>query len=446
MRFTRSFRKPLWIIKSFVEKHKRLIGLAALVGAVIFLAAKNFLPLLPKIKSEKRIGIVGQYSFENLPYEISQNISRGLTKLDETGVVQPDIAKNWEILEEETLYRVHLKPDSFWSDGTPITSADINLNLPDVEIRQPEPYVIEFKLKESYAPFLGLLSQSLWKNHQFGAGQFSIKNIKQRGPIISQLKLSGRENNLTYRFYASYESAWLGFKLGQVDTLSDLIVNPLPENWGDSVNLSTDTGWHQYLGVVFNLTDPMLSSKPLRQALAYAIKDKAPNQVRALSPLSPRSWAFNASVKPYEFNPDQARELYDRATTEATISGELTIALGTSQSFLPRAEAIAASWQEILPVKVDVKIINAIEPNFQAILIAQEIPLDPDQHALWHSTQPTNLSHFSDLRVDKLLEDGRKISDQKERREIYLDFQRFLVEETPVVFLEHPTTYTINRK
>jgi len=234
--------------------------------------------------------------------------------------------------------------------------------------------------------------------------------------------------------------------LGQVDTLSDLIVNPLPENWGDSVNLSTDTGWHQYLGVVFNLTDPMLSSKPLRQALAYAIKDKAPNQVRALSPLSPRSWAFNASVKPYEFNPDQARELYDRATTEATISGELTIALGTSQSFLPRAEAIAASWQEILPVKVDVKIINAIEPNFQAILIAQEIPLDPDQHALWHSTQPTNLSHFSDLRVDKLLEDGRKISDQKERREIYLDFQRFLVEETPVVFLEHPTTYTINRK
>ncbi|MDZ7587396.1 MAG: ABC transporter substrate-binding protein, partial [Patescibacteria group bacterium] len=394
------------------------------IGVVIFLLAKNFIPLLPKIKATKRIGIVGQYSFDNLPYDISQVVSRGLTKINPSGEVVPDIAKSWEILEEETLYRVHLKPDSFWSDGTPIVSQDIKLHLPDVETRHPEPYVIEFKLKESYAPFPGLLSQPLWKNAQFGAGDYTIKSLKQRGPTISSISLNGKAQNLNYRFYASYESAWLGFKLGQVDALTNLIVNPLPQNWQDKVNLTTNTAYHQYLGVVFNLNDPMLSSKPLRQALAYAIDNKAPNQIRALSPLSPQSWAYNASVKPYDYNPDQAKELFDRATDEATLSANLSISLGTSQSLLPRAEAIAASWQKVLPVKVDVKIINAIEPNFQAVLIAQEIPLDPDQHPLWHSTQPTNLSHFSDLRVDKLLEDGRKTSDQKERRDIYLDFQR----------------------
>ena len=446
MMLTRPFRKPLWIIRSFVEKHKKLIGAAALIGVVIFLLAKNFIPLLPKIKATKRIGIVGSYSFGNLPYDINQTISRGLTKINVNGEVVPDIAKSWEILEEETLYRVHLKPDSFWSDGSPIVSQDLSLHLPDVETRHPEKYVIEFKLKESYAPFLGLLAQPLWKNQQFGAGNYSIKSLKQRGPTISSISLNGKTQNLDYRFYASYESAWLGFKLGQVDSLTNLIVNPLPQNWQDKVNLTTNTAYHQYLGVVFNLNDPMLSSKPLRQALAYAIANKAPNQVRALSPISPQSWAYNASVKPYDFNPDQAKELFDRATEEATLSADLTLSLGTSQSLLPRAETIAASWQEVLPIKVEVKIINAIEPNFQAVLIAQEIPLDPDQHALWHSTQPTNLSHFSDLRVDKLLEDGRKTSDQKERRDIYLDFQRFLVEETPVIFLEHPTTYTISRK
>ncbi len=443
---TRPFRKPLWIIRSFLQKHKKLIGATALIGVIIFLLAKNFIPLLPKIKATKRIGVVGSYSFDNLPYDIGQTISRGLTKITLSGEVVPDIAKSWEILEEETLYRLTLKPDSFWSDGSPIVSQDLSLNLPDVETRHPEKYVIEFKLKESYAPFLGLLSQPLWKNQQFGAGEYSIKSLKQRGPTIASLSLSGQDQNLDYRFYASYESAWLGFKLGQVDSLSNLIINPLPQNWQDKVELTTSTAYRQYLGVVFNLNDPMLSFKPLRQALAYAIANKAPNQVRALSPLSPQSWAYNASVKPYDFNPDQAKELFDRASQEATLSGDLTISLSTSQSLLPRAESIAASWQEVLLVNVEVKIINAIEPNFQAVLIAQEIPLDPDQHALWHSTQPTNLSHFSDLRVDKLLEDGRKISDQKERRDIYLDFQRFLVEETPVVFLEHPTTYTISRK
>ena len=48
--------------------------------------------------------------------------------------------------------------------------------------------------------------------------------------------------------------------------------------------------------------------------------------------------------------------------------------------------------------------------------------------------------------LDKLLEDGRIISDLKKRKEIYQDFQKFLVEDTPAIFLSHPTTYTITRK
>ncbi|MEA3355119.1 MAG: hypothetical protein U9Q63_01385, partial [Patescibacteria group bacterium] len=120
--------------------------------------------------------------------------------------------------------------------------------------------------------------------------------------------------------------------------------------------------------------------------------------------------------------------------------------LGTSDSFLERAESIALSWEKVLDVDIDVKIINSIDNDFQAILIAQEIPLDPDQHALWHSTQETNITHYQNLKVDKLLEDGRTISDPKKRKEIYQDFQKFLVEDTPAIFLSHPTTYTITRK
>ena len=70
--------------------------------------------------------------------------------------------------------------------------------------------------------------------------------------------------------------------------------------------------------------------------------------------------------------------------------------MGTSDSFLELAETIAKDWENVLDVDVDVKIINSIEPDFQAILIAQEIPLDPDQQALWHSTQETNISHYQD--------------------------------------------------
>ena len=78
-------------------------------------------------------------------------------------------------------------------------------------------------------------------------------------------------------------------------------------------------------------------------------------------------------------------------------------------------------------------------------MASQEIPADPDQYTLWHSTQSTNITGYNSPKIDKLLEDGRKISDKEERKAIYLDFQRFLVEDTPAAFLFHPTVYTIIR-
>jgi len=76
-----------------------------------------------------------------------------------------------------------------------------------------------------------------------------------------------------------------------------------------------------------------------------------------------------------------------------------------------------------------------------------EIPKDVDQYPLWHSTQSdTNMSKFSNFRIDKLLEEGRVELDTDERRKIYLDFQRFLLEEAPAAFLYHPRYYSITRK
>jgi len=226
-----------------------------------------------------------------------------------------------------------------------------------------------------------------------------------------------------------------------------MVINPLSKKWTKKVDLVESTNYQQYLAILFNLKDPQLSNKPLRQALAYATEKKAESKdSRCLGPISPESWAYNSNVKPYTYSPTQAKELFDKFEEEASVSGKLRINLGTSQSFLSLAEAIAQSWEKVLDIEVDVKIINSIEPNFQSILIAQEIPLDPDQHVLWHSTQDSNISNFSDLKVDKLLEDGRKELDQDSRIDIYQDFQRFLLEESPAIFLRYPTTYTINRK
>ncbi|MFH1279986.1 MAG: ABC transporter substrate-binding protein [Candidatus Beckwithbacteria bacterium] len=447
MILTRPFRKPFWILSSFINKHKKLILSFTIIGIIIFFFSKNLLPLIPKTNQHQKIGFVGQYTMNSIPSSISQTISRGLMKVDSAGIIESDLAKSWEILEEETLYKVYLKPNILWSDGTLISSKDISLDIPDVEVSYPDESTIEFKLKEPFSPFLLLLTRPLFKNNTISAGDYMVKNIKYQGPYLKSLSLTGPKNDLTYKFYPSHYAGWLGFKLGEIDQLLNIITNPLDEKWAKKVNIEKTTNENQYLAILFNLNDNNLSSKPLRQSLAYAIENKSKEgEIRALTPISPKSWAYNSKAKPYDYNPNQAKELFDTFTNEASLSGKLKISLGTSDSFLNLAEEIATSWEKVLNVDIEVKIINSIDENFQAILIAQEIPLDPDQHALWHSTQETNITHYQDLKIDKLLEDGRIISDPKKRKEIYQDFQKFLVEDTPAIFLSHPTTYTITRK
>ena len=447
MIFTRQLRQPWWWLKSFLAKQKKIFFSASLIGVIAFLLLRNVLPLIPQLRPRVRIGIAGQYTLTNLPSTIKQTLGRGLFKLTPSGRVESDLAAAWQITDQDTRYLVSLSPNLVWNDNTPIVSTDLVFDLPDVTVAYPDPQTLEFKLAQPYSPFLGLLTRPVFKNKTIGAGDWSIKSIEWQGQFLQRLRLVSHGRELDYHFYLSHSLAWLGFRLGEVDRLENLIINPLDQKWQKKVKLESYLNKQAYLGILFNLNDGQLSSKNLRQALAYATKDKSPDpDSRALSPISPDSWAYNPGVKPYNFNAQQARDLFDKYTQESSAGGQLEITLGTSASFLNLAETIARSWEETLPVKVNVQTINSLENDWQAILVAQEIPLDPDQHALWHSTQKTNITHYSDLKVDKLLEDGRQIFDPAKRREIYQDFQRFLVEDSPAIFLAHPTTYTIFRQ
>ena len=123
-----------------------------------------------------------------------------------------------------------------------------------------------------------------------------------------------------------------------------------------------------------------------------------------------------------------------------------SVILSTVPAYSEIAEDIKKDWSAI---GVDTKIIVSTElpSEYQIILIAQAIPSDPDQYNLWHSTQDTtNLSRLKNPRIDKLLEDGRKTSDYAVRFGIYSDFQKFLLEEAPAVFLFYPNSFNISRK
>ena len=222
--------------------------------------------------------------------------------------------------------------------------------------------------------------------------------------------------------------------------LSNLIEEILtPEQYEKNVKIKEVVKYNWYIGVFFNNNDAFLKEKSVRQALSFTF-DK-PEKNRISTPLSTKSWAYTNRVKQYDKDVETAKKIL--TNNIGTQSASLTIS--TFNDNLQTAQTIAASW-EAIGLQTQVKVVNSIPLDYQVLVATQEIPADPDQYAMWHSTQTeTNISHYDNKKIDKLLEDGRKEVDKETRKKIYQDFQRYLVDDAPVAFLYHPTTYTIYR-
>lgn len=439
----KKIRVFFWTIEAFLKKHVKIIAIGLLLGIVAFLLIYKLAAYLPSPKKHERIGLIGRYSFNQLPKEILALLGEGLTAIGEDGSIKPGLASKWDISLDNLVYTFTLKDNIFWQDGKPIKADQIIYNFKDVESKVIDDCTISFILKEPFSPFPLVLSAPVFKNNFLGSGSYKVVKIKQDGNYIKLLKLSGPEKNIIYHFYPTVDMAKLGFKIGEVDILDGFFINPFEEDWLKYLKIAKQLKRDRYIGLFFNNTDALLGNKSLRQALSYAIKNKPTDESRALGPISFLSWAYNSQVKTYDYDPKNALNLLEKVKKEK--NEEIKLKISTSQAFLPLAEEIQRSWEEILGIKISIEIINAIPQDYQIFLGMQEIPADPDQYLFWHSTRKENITNFKDPKIDKLLEDGRRTADNAKRKEKYFDFQKFLLEEAPVAFLSYPYFYKISR-
>ena len=431
------------IFLAFLQKEKVPLIFSMIGGALIFLFVFKALPYIPKPKPIQKIGIVGNYGFDNLPKNILEYASSGLTKIDEKGLPQPALAKEWQTQKDGKIYIFTLADEIFWQDGTKITTKDFDLQLPGVETEIIADKILKFTLEDSFSPFPGLLANPLFKEGYIGSGKYQIEKVSYAGNHIQSIFMVGQDKNMLFKFYPTLDTALQAFKLGEIDTLKDLYENPFQEEWSFNVTIKKNIQDDQYVGLFFNLKDKFLSDKNLRQALAYTAP-KGSENARAISPINPNSYFFNSDVKKYNINSKSAERLFEKFK-ENFQDEQIKLTLHASSNLAEQAEEIKKEWEK-LGAQIDIKFIDRIPDDFQILLIASKIPADPDQYPFWHSTQPTNITGYKSPKIDKILEDARKTSDKAERKEKYLDFQKFLLEDCPVVFLYHPEMLQITRK
>lgn len=302
---------------------------------------------------------------------------------------------------------------------------------------------MEFKLPNPIASFPQALNKPIFKvNSFYGTGDFRIVKIDQVDGVVKKIVIHPKDSKLPkveIKFYPTEEQLENALRIGEVKTATTGSAGNF-ENY-KNIDVEKKEDQSQTVTIFLNNQDPTTVSKELRQALYYAIDRSSSEGEIAHGPIPPQSWVYNSSIKRYDYNSAKAKELLAKTDQE-----KIKITLSTTTGLEPVAQKIKENWQAV-GIDVEIKEEKTLPQNFQALLAINQIPQDPDQYSLWHSSQKeTNITKYQNVKIDKLLEDARNTTDEAKRRELYLDFQKFLVEDAPAIFLYHPYRYKITYK
>lgn len=133
----------------------------------------------------------------------------------------------------------------------------------------------------------------------------------------------------------------------------------------------------------------------------------------------------------------------------------ITLTTANSEVFERTAEYLKSTWAE-LGVETNVAFFDqtdlvqaVIRPrDYQALLFGIDMGRSLDLYPFWHSSQKDdpglNISLYTNITTDKLLETARTTQDEALHEESILSFEKEVATETPAIFLYSPTfTYVI---
>lgn len=442
---------------------------------------------------------------------VIDRVYSGLVRANENLEMVGDIAESWTFSDDGLVWTFNLREDVKFHDGTPLTSEDVKFtyeailhpdytgiratNFKSVEkIEAPDPYTVEFHLKEPFAPLLTYLGFGILPKHIFE--QTHIKDMKENpanfepigsGPYKFVEWVRGQhiilEANEDYygegpyieqviiKFYQDEQVMLAALEKGDIDYMGSIPpddIERVKAEHSDRLDfVEVPANGYTYIGL--KQTHPILSDKRVRKALMYGLNRQAIVDDILLgygtvmnANIPPVSWAYaEGELEPYEYNPEKAKQLLEEAGWVEGPDG-IRVKDGQRLSFTLVTDSGSKQYESIIMLVQEdwEKIGVEMKPEFlewsvlcsqyldvakfEAYMLGWSLGLDPDFYIFFHTESGVdaegNLRGFNDVEfsnpeLDELLERGRKEMDQEERRKIYVEAQKIVNDELPYVFL-----------
>ena len=306
-------------------------------------------------------------------------------------------------------------------------------------------YVLPKHLLERYAAE-GKLRESPQNRHPIGTGAYRFQEWRTGEKVVLLANpdyYEGRPyiGRLVYRVIPSQATIFLELKAKGVDYVRTLTAfqyarqTDYPAFRKAYHKFKYPSAFYTFLG--FNLKDARFADPRVRHAFAYAInkRELIDGVVLGLAreangPIRPGTWAYTDEVKRYEYDPEKAKALLAEAgwkdrdgdgIVDDKDGKPFAFTILTNQGNDERkklAEIIQQRLKEV-GVKADIQVIEwaafikeYVKPRrFEAIILGLGTGTDPDQYAVWHSSQTgpdqMNRTGYANPEVDHLLEIGR---------------------------------------
>ena len=460
-------------------------------------------------------GIIGQPQYINPVLSFSNDINKpdrvleyliypSLFRLDKTGNLSNELVDSYTVGDNGKEYLFKLKSDIKWDDNTPLTIDDIIFTLQTIQnpaynspissalkgvsITRVDDSILKLNLNSSYSPFLsnltfGILPKHIWQNLEpsafllseanlkpIGAGKFKYKSIqKKKDGNIASITIEKNPNyfgekpnieNFTLVFYSKEEEMIQDFKQNNLQAITQLKA-PLSDSSRYQLNVMNIP---QSFGIIFNIKDPLLSNKEIRQSISNVINrqpiinDILQNQATLINgPLTP----FNQYYVPTDiaFDIEKVKKTLDDANWK-DIDGdgirekdnkkaEFTILVANGNKVDEVTKTLQAQIREI-GIQMNIELVSFADlsanqirdRSYQALFLGLGLNIYPDPYIYWHSSQITspglNLSQYTNINTDGYLETARTNTDINVITSSLQQFQQQITSDVPAIFIYSP--------
>ncbi len=486
---------------------RRLLPLAALIAlslvagcgsaprdpsTVVFLIESSPANLDPRIGTDAQSQRIDALLFD------------GLVARDASFHFAPALAESWEQPDPLTLI-FHLRHDVHFHDGRPLTARDVKWTLESMidakhsgivspkaksyssiaTIDAPDEHTVIMHLKHAdnflftnlSTGAIGIVPQASggdFGQQPIGTGPFRFVSqqidqnvILERNaaswsvvPRISRVRFAVVPDAITESLELEKGSGDVAINSLPMDSLPILAARPnlaIEEVPGTEV---------QYLGL--NLRDPLLKDVRVRQAIACAIDRNLIIRTLLLGKAQPADsllpashWAWTGDVPKYPYDPARAAQLLDQAGYAAGANGirfHLTMKTSTDES----ARLLAAVLQQQLrAVGIALHIHSYEAATFLSDVRSGAFQIyslrwiggneQPDIFSYVFSSASfspngANRSHYSNARLDALLDDAAASADAAPRKADYQEAQQILARDLPAINLWYRDTVVVHNR